>query len=82
MALGSEVGELLEPFRWLSEKESSSMSKRSIDHVRDEMGDVFICLLNLARKLDVDVLQAARQKIEKNRMKYPAQSINAKKHQR
>lgn len=71
MAVGSEVGELLAPFRWLSEKESYDVKGKVLENVKDELGDVLICLMNLARSLDIDLLDVTMQKIEKNKLKYP-----------
>jgi len=39
--------------------------------VREEIGDVFLFLVRLADKLDVDIEKAALEKMEINAMKYP-----------
>ncbi|MBW1700311.1 MAG: hypothetical protein JRK26_26430 [Deltaproteobacteria bacterium] len=36
---------------------------------KDEIGDVLIYLVNLADKLGIDPMQAAQEKLEKNRKK-------------
>jgi NTP pyrophosphatase (non-canonical NTP hydrolase) len=43
--------------------------------VREEMADVLLYLIRLADKLDVDLLQAASDKIERNARKYPADKV-------
>lgn len=72
MALMVEAGELLEHFQWLTEAQSRELPSERKEKVKDEIGDVLIYLLNLADKLEIDPVQAARDKIEKNRRKYPA----------
>ncbi len=72
MALNVEAAELLELFQWLTPEESDAFG----DHlprqrVEEEMADVLIYLLNLAERLDVDLLAAAERKIEVNARKYP-----------
>ncbi len=71
MALTGEVGELVEHFQWLSQQQSLDMSKEQKQEVQDEMADVFIYLIRLADKLDIDLIEAADQKIIKNAIKYP-----------
>lgn len=71
MCLAAEVGELLEQFQWLTEQQSRELAPERRAAVDEEIGDVTLCLLNLADKLGVDVLDAATRKIEKNKLKYP-----------
>lgn len=70
-ALAVEAAELLEPFQWLTEEQSRTLSPDITEAVRMEMADVLIYLIRLADKLDVDLLQAARDKITANALKYP-----------
>ena len=71
MALSVEASELLEHFQWLSEKQSNELSGEPLNAVAEEMADVFIYLLKLADKLDVDLIETATLKIKKNAEKYP-----------
>jgi dCTP diphosphatase len=75
MALSVEASELMEHFQWLTEDESRRLPPEKLSAVRDEMADVLVYLVRLADKLDVDLLQAAAQKIEKNALKYPAAKV-------
>jgi NTP pyrophosphatase (non-canonical NTP hydrolase) len=75
MALSVEAAELLEHFQWLTEAESHRLPPEKRAQVRDEMADVLVYLVRLADKLDVDLLDAARKKIEKNALKYPAERV-------
>jgi len=71
MALAVEVAELQEVFLWLTEQQSRSLAPAKRLAAEEEIGDVTILLLMLADELGVDVLEAARKKLERNRMKYP-----------
>ena len=72
MALTSEVGELNELFQWLTEEQSSMKDDiGKIEEIRKEIADIFIYLLRLADKLDIDIEEAVREKIEINGKKYP-----------
>lgn len=72
MALSVEAAELLEHFQWLSEQESQNLSAQQRVKVREELADVLIYLVRLADKLDVDLIDAARDKLVVNAQKYPA----------
>jgi dCTP diphosphatase len=71
-ALSVEAAELLECFQWLTEDQSRKLTPPQQQQVREEMADVLNYLVRLADKLDVDLLEAAREKIDKNTAKYPA----------
>jgi NTP pyrophosphatase (non-canonical NTP hydrolase) len=71
MALSVEVAELVEHFQWLDQKQSKSPEPSKKEKIKDEIGDILIYLVNLADKLDIDPIQAALDKIEKNRKNYP-----------
>lgn len=73
MALSVEVAELLEVFQWLTEEQSRHLPPTKQKAVEEEIGDVTILLLALADQLGVDVLEAARKKLEHNRAKYPVE---------
>jgi len=75
MALSVEAAELVEHFQWLTEEQSRQLPPEKLAQVRDEMADVLVYLVRLADKLDVDLLAAAAQKIEKNALKYPAGKV-------
>jgi NTP pyrophosphatase (non-canonical NTP hydrolase) len=75
MALSVEAGELLEEFQWLSEEASAKLDTDRRERVRLELADVFIYLLRLADRLDVDLLRAAEDKIALNERKYPADRV-------
>lgn len=76
MALAGEVGELVEIFQWLSAEESAAvMFSPRAQNVRDELADVLIYLVRLADVLDVDLIGAGFEKLQKNALKYPAEEV-------
>jgi NTP pyrophosphatase (non-canonical NTP hydrolase) len=78
MAMAVEVGELLEHFQWLSEVEAAALSSANKAEVAMEMADVFMFLLRLADKLDVDLIKVAGEKMELNRQKYPVEKARGR----
>src|SRR5262245_16513561 len=72
-ALAVEAAELLERFQWLTEDQSRKLSPAELAKVREEMADVLNYLVRLADKLDVNLLEAARDKIKVNAVKYPVE---------
>ena len=71
-ALIVEAGELLEHFQWLTEAQSRELGPEQKHAVAHEMADVLLYLVQLARSLNIDLMQAARDKMVLNALKYPA----------
>jgi len=73
MGLAAEAAELLEIFQWLTEEQSEDVVKneKEMALVREEIADVFIYLVRLADKLEVDIERSLWEKIELNEKKYP-----------
>ena len=79
MALAGEVGELVEIFQWLSAEQAAAvMDADRADDVRDELADVAIYLLRLADVLDVDLIEAARDKLAHSEHRYPAELVRGR----
>jgi NTP pyrophosphatase (non-canonical NTP hydrolase) len=74
-ALCVEAGELLEPFQWLKTGDLNELGDKKIKHVQQEMADVLIYLISLADRLETDLVEAVRAKMEINRLKYPAEMV-------
>jgi len=72
-ALAVEAAELLERFQWLTEDQSRKLPPAELAKVREEMADVLNYLVRLADKLDVNLVEAARDKIKINAQKYPVE---------
>ena len=78
MALAGEVGELIEHFQWLTEEQSRHLPAAKKAAVEEEIGDVTLCLLNLADQLGVDIVDAAGRKLERNKAKYPIEKARGR----
>ncbi|MDO5662577.1 MAG: nucleotide pyrophosphohydrolase [Brachybacterium sp.] len=63
-SISIEAGELLECYQW--------NANADIDQVTDELADVLTYALLLADRLGLDPEQIVRAKLERTRMKYPA----------
>jgi dCTP diphosphatase len=72
MAMIVEAAELVEHFQWATPEESLSPPLEKLAEIRDEVADTLIYLVELADVLDIDLIAAARDKIAKNAVKYPA----------
>nr|WP_206066752.1 nucleotide pyrophosphohydrolase [Nonomuraea sp. FMUSA5-5] len=73
MALAGEVGELVAEFQWLTADESRDPDPETLARMRTELGDVTLYLVRLADVLGVDLLEAARAKLDDNDRRYDAE---------
>lgn len=78
MALSVEVAEIVEHFQWLNQDQSRNLPSEKLTAVREEIGDVMIYLTELADKLGIDPVDAAKAKLEINNRKYPATLVRGK----
>ena len=78
MALSVEAAEILEIFQWLTQEQSKNLTAETKERVSEEIADVMIFLTNLADKLGIDPIEAARNKVKINRIKYPAELVKGK----
>jgi NTP pyrophosphatase (non-canonical NTP hydrolase) len=72
MAMIVEAAELVEHFQWLTPEQSNALAPDKLAEVRDEVADTLIYLVEFADALGIDPIAAARDKIAKNAVKYPA----------
>ena len=70
-ALTVEAAELLEHFQWLTEEQSRNLPANKRAAVSHEIADVLLYLLQIADKLQIDVIAAANEKLALNAVKYP-----------
>lgn len=73
MAITGEAGELVAEFQWLKPEESTHAAM-PLDRLRDielEIADVAIYLFRLADKLNVDIAEVVRKKLEINNIRFP-----------
>ena len=78
MALTIEAGELMEHFQWLTTEQSKEIDDSVKHDVGEELSDVICYAMSLANSLDIDVASAVFQKMEKNRLKYPADEFRGR----
>ena len=78
MALIVEAAELVEHFQWLTEAQSQKVPPETLREVEQEVADVLIYLTRIADLLGIDLMDAARRKIELNASKYPASEVHGK----
>ena len=70
-ALSVEAAELLEHFQWLTDAQSQALKDDKKSEVAAEAADVFLYLLQLCDKLNIDLMDAAQRKLLTNAEKYP-----------
>ena len=82
MALIAEAAELVEHFQWVDGNSSHLLDDKLRPSVEEEIADIFIYLVRIADKLDIDLYSAADRKIAINARKYPADKVkgSAKKY--
>jgi NTP pyrophosphatase (non-canonical NTP hydrolase) len=70
IALSVEASELLEIFTWQKSSDVGLVEEK-LDHIKDEVGDILIYLIDFCEQLQLDPIECASQKMKKNREKYP-----------
>jgi dCTP diphosphatase len=81
MAMIVEAAELVEQFQWNTPQESQHLTPEKLEAVSHELADTFVYLLRIAEVLNINLIDAANQKIALNALKYPvdkARGSNAK----
>jgi NTP pyrophosphatase (non-canonical NTP hydrolase) len=73
MALSVEAAELLEHFQWLTPEASMALDPDTRAGVREELADVLLYLVRIADRLDLDLIEAAHDKMRLNALKYPVE---------
>lgn len=72
ISLSIEAAELLEHFQWSNDADTATTSEKA-DAIAEEMADVLLYLVQLADRLDIDILAAATEKLRINALKYPVE---------
>ena len=73
ISLALEAAEVLEHFQWKNDDEMARHSVDKKEEVGEELADVLYWVLLLANKLDIDLVNAFKKKIDKNEVKYPVE---------
>ena len=76
ISLTLEAAEVLELFQWEGSDLCGHTGKPAA--LADELADVFYWVILLSDRYDVDLTAALRQKLEKNREKYPIEKAHGK----
>jgi len=72
IALGAEVGELLECFQWKTDEEIHGMVEHEdTQQIADEIADIYMYIVSLCYRMNIDLENAIQNKLAKNRLKYP-----------
>ena len=78
MALIAETAELIEHFQWLSQDDTRNLDEDKREKIAMELADIFIFLIRIADKLDVNLAEAAWRKMEINETRYPVSVVKGK----
>lgn len=80
MAVASEAGELCDVLRWVDNAEADRFARdpRHQARIAEEAADVGLLLLMLCDRAGIDLLEAMRAKLRRNREKYPAERWRGK----
>ena len=75
MLLASEAGELLAEYRWIPNDGADAFSYEPAarQRIAAEIGDVGIALLLLCDRTGIDLETAMREKLARNRERYPVE---------
>jgi dCTP diphosphatase len=70
-----EAAEVLEHFQWKTAEEVEEYVKTHKHEIAEELSDVLKYVIEFADNLDIDLVDAALQKLEKDAAKYPVDKI-------
>jgi len=73
MSIAIEAAEIMEHFQWYSNEKSVEIVKNRETRalVADELADVVIYCLSLANQANIDVSDAVKAKLERNKGRFP-----------
>jgi len=70
-AIVIEAAELLETFLWKDVKGSRKVCLKKRQALKEEMADILIYLMYMSKSCSIDLLAAAKEKLNINARKYP-----------
>lgn len=74
VSISLEAAELLEIFQWdNSGVQSLETAQKRIKEVKDEIADILVYSMFMAKDLNIDIKMAIKEKMEKNALKYPVE---------
>ncbi|WP_400247964.1 nucleotide pyrophosphohydrolase [Niallia sp. JL1B1071] len=68
ISLSLEASELLENFQWKTSEEGIVANR---ENIKDEIADVVIYALLMSNEIGINLEQAIKEKVRKNKQKYP-----------
>ena len=71
LSLTLEAAEVVEHFQWKSAEEIEEYIETNKDEIAEELADVFYYVLLLCHDMNIDLVQALEDKMEKNEKRYP-----------
>ena len=77
IGLVTEASELLEIFRFVSEKEQDQVLINKREEIADELADSLFFLLRFADRFNFDLSEAVTNKLQKNAKRYPVATSRA-----
>lgn len=80
IGISTEANELLEIFRFMTEKQMKNLFQRveTREHIEEELADVFFFVLRFAQMNELDLAKCLEMKLRKNEIKYPVEKIRGK----
>lgn len=78
MSLAIEAAELMEHFQWLTIEQSQQLDEDQTIQAAEELADVICYALSIANAMNIDIASSVAQKMDKNRLKYPADEFNGR----
>ena len=80
MALIAEAAELVEHFQWLTPEQSMNIKGDKLNDIGHELADIFIYLLRISERLNIDLVQVTEDKITINKKRFPQGQTNDQNH--
>lgn len=72
MSISIEAAELMEIFQWINPSAPEvTANKKLMTEIKDEVADIIIYTISLARTLDIDIFDTVTKKMTKNDIRFP-----------
>jgi len=80
LSVSLEAAELLEIFQWKTDAEAKELINEpdQRENIADELSDILLYIILMANDLNIDLIEAADKKIDKNAAKYPVDKVKGK----
>ncbi|MHA1154821.1 MAG: nucleotide pyrophosphohydrolase [Candidatus Heimdallarchaeota archaeon] len=72
MSISIEAAELMEIFQWINPSSLKvTTNQKLMAEIEDEVADIIIYTISLARSLDIDIFDIVNKKMDKNHLRFP-----------